>query len=233
MVDLKLNQHAISAGFAETGGCIDLNECVMGTHECGSTQICINIPGSYICECQRKNDGFVRRGKECFVHEFYEHNEAAFNSLGRGGKPSWLSGIGRQWDLPIQQAQSDYSAGMIQFLVNHLFPEGTKWDKFTISSPPSGKSTTSALLHTAIYSKSFQNTPDLGPWQCSFDVCHECLDGGKQLEKQNPNDGGGERLMNVIRETDGEWSFRAAASTSMVSFLLYQYHQYSVTNEVM
>ena len=39
----------------------EINECAEGTHQCDSTQICINTVGSYNCSCESEyclaNDG--------------------------------------------------------------------------------------------------------------------------------------------------------------------------------
>uniref|UniRef100_A0A8C2YPV2 Nidogen 2 n=2 Tax=Chinchilla lanigera TaxID=34839 RepID=A0A8C2YPV2_CHILA len=32
--------------------CADVNECATGYHRCGPNSVCINLPGSYRCECQ-------------------------------------------------------------------------------------------------------------------------------------------------------------------------------------
>lgn len=42
----------------ENGGCIDVDECATGRHQCTSNQFCINNDGSYKClECDRSCDG--------------------------------------------------------------------------------------------------------------------------------------------------------------------------------
>ncbi|XP_017783633.1 PREDICTED: fibulin-1-like isoform X2 [Nicrophorus vespilloides] len=35
----------------EGNKCIDINECIRGTHSCSSTQICKNYPGYHVCSC--------------------------------------------------------------------------------------------------------------------------------------------------------------------------------------
>ncbi|XP_077909819.1 nidogen-2 isoform X3 [Halichoerus grypus] len=32
--------------------CVDVNECATGFHRCGPNSVCINLPGSYRCECR-------------------------------------------------------------------------------------------------------------------------------------------------------------------------------------
>ncbi|XP_027697430.1 nidogen-2 isoform X2 [Vombatus ursinus] len=32
--------------------CFDINECATGSHLCGHNSVCVNLPGSYRCECQ-------------------------------------------------------------------------------------------------------------------------------------------------------------------------------------
>uniref|UniRef100_A0A8C9UTS2 Nidogen-2 n=1 Tax=Spermophilus dauricus TaxID=99837 RepID=A0A8C9UTS2_SPEDA len=32
--------------------CVDVNECATGFHRCGPNSVCINLPGSYKCECR-------------------------------------------------------------------------------------------------------------------------------------------------------------------------------------
>jgi hypothetical protein len=43
----------------------DLNECLLGTYQCNSTQTCSNQPGSYDCVCgtNQVDDGGICRGK--------------------------------------------------------------------------------------------------------------------------------------------------------------------------
>lgn len=45
------------------GSCVDVDECVAGSHECASDQVCRNTPGAYVCECAK---GFLMNGnREC------------------------------------------------------------------------------------------------------------------------------------------------------------------------
>uniref|UniRef100_A0A8C6TAA3 Fibulin 2 n=1 Tax=Neogobius melanostomus TaxID=47308 RepID=A0A8C6TAA3_9GOBI len=37
---------------AQGDACVDVDECLVGSHRCGAGQICHNLPGSYRCECQ-------------------------------------------------------------------------------------------------------------------------------------------------------------------------------------
>ncbi|KAM5235573.1 LOW QUALITY PROTEIN: nidogen-2 [Ctenodactylus gundi] len=32
--------------------CVDVNECAAGSHRCGPSSVCVNLPGSYRCECR-------------------------------------------------------------------------------------------------------------------------------------------------------------------------------------
>lgn len=34
---------------SEHGGCIDVDECAAGNHECGKNEFCVNNDGSYEC----------------------------------------------------------------------------------------------------------------------------------------------------------------------------------------
>jgi hypothetical protein len=76
-----------------------------------------------------------------------------------------------------------------------------------------------AYLHTAIFSNSYQSTPDLGPFQCGAQICHDCSswDGYPSVTK-NPQDGGGMRRIIVIDKSQGNLIFRATASTSKASW---------------
>lgn len=200
-------------GYANADGCIDHDECLLGTHDCGRTQYCRNLPGSYQCLCNER--GFQRRGRECFVGGFYEDNKDSFRLF--GWKPTSTQGLAREWDLPMLQNDPKYSAGMMQFLVNHQPPNKvhTHWDKYTISPSDSEKRARTAYLHTAIFSQSHQNTPDLGPFKCGAQVCHDCLEWDEySYVTKNPEDGGGFRRVVVIDKSSGSLAFRAAASTS-------------------
>jgi cysteine-rich repeat protein len=207
------------SGYSNADGCIDLDECLLGTHGCGRTQYCVNYPGSYDCVCE--NPFFERRGRECFVGRFYEDNKDILRLLGGGAKASSLQGFVREWDLPMLQNNPEYSAGMMQFLVNHQPPnkQSTQWDKFSISPSALDNNNRNAYLHTAIFSKSYQSTPDLGPYQCGAQICHDCLSwDGYPYETKNPQDGGGMRRIIVIDKSEGNLTFRAAASTSEASW---------------
>lgn len=46
------------------GQCVDVDECLRGTHRCYNRQYCRNTEGSYICECQRGYT-FNRVSKQC------------------------------------------------------------------------------------------------------------------------------------------------------------------------
>jgi cysteine-rich repeat protein len=207
------------SGYANADGCTDLDECLLGTHDCGRTQYCVNYPGSHDCLCE--NPFFVRRGRECFVGRFYEDNKDIFRLLGGGEKASSLQGFAREWDLPMLQNDPKYSAGMMQFLVNHQPPnkQSTQWDKFSISPSVHDKKNRNAYLHTAIFSKSYQSTPDLGPYQCGAQICHDCSSwDGYPSVTRNPQDGGGMRKIIVIDKSQGNLTFRATASTSKASW---------------
>ncbi|XP_037359235.1 nidogen-2 isoform X1 [Talpa occidentalis] len=42
-----------ASGYQGTGrSCVDVNECATGFHRCGPNSVCINLPGSYRCECR-------------------------------------------------------------------------------------------------------------------------------------------------------------------------------------
>ena len=200
-------------GYAEGEGCIDLDECEMGVHDCGQTQTCVNWPGSYWCKCNR--DGFQRSGRECFIGGFYEDNQAGFTLLGRSGKPTWTQGLARQWQLPMLHATADMSTGVIQFLVNHRLPQGTRWESFSISPPESDPTSQTAYVHTAVYNLNAQQVEKFGPWECSPEVCHDCIDqAGELFVQKDPQDGGGKRKVAVVKQPRGLLAFRAAASTS-------------------
>ncbi|XP_063897763.1 fibulin-1 isoform X1 [Helicoverpa armigera] len=47
------------------GNCVDIDECTFGQHSCKNTEVCVNKPGGYICECMA---GFRREpGGYCVV----------------------------------------------------------------------------------------------------------------------------------------------------------------------
>ncbi|CBZ50632.1 fibrillin 1, related [Neospora caninum Liverpool] len=52
-------------GLAAGEGCVDINECATGSHDCDTrTTVCIDLPGSYKCECK---PGFLTapNGRTC------------------------------------------------------------------------------------------------------------------------------------------------------------------------
>ncbi|XP_019575371.2 EGF-containing fibulin-like extracellular matrix protein 1 isoform X1 [Rhinolophus sinicus] len=42
--------------------CQDIDECAAGTHNCRSDQVCINLRGSFACQCP---PGYQKRGEQC------------------------------------------------------------------------------------------------------------------------------------------------------------------------
>ncbi|XP_023572248.1 EGF-containing fibulin-like extracellular matrix protein 1 isoform X3 [Octodon degus] len=42
--------------------CQDIDECVTGTHNCRADQVCINLRGSFTCQCL---PGYQKRGEQC------------------------------------------------------------------------------------------------------------------------------------------------------------------------
>ena len=45
-----------------SNGCVDIDECATGTHDCAVAAICTNTPGSFSCACR---EGWVGDGKTC------------------------------------------------------------------------------------------------------------------------------------------------------------------------
>ncbi|XP_067845132.1 EGF-containing fibulin-like extracellular matrix protein 1 isoform X1 [Heptranchias perlo] len=60
-----LPQHRCTRGFAlnEQNQCKDIDECVLGNHNCGPELTCINTRGSFSCRCSQ---GYQKRGDQCF-----------------------------------------------------------------------------------------------------------------------------------------------------------------------
>ena len=55
-------------GFEEDGrdrasGCVDIDECALGQHDCAMEADCVNQQGSFGCVCR---PGYVGNGQECF-----------------------------------------------------------------------------------------------------------------------------------------------------------------------
>lgn len=40
----------------------DIDECASGTHNCREDQVCINLRGSFTCQCL---PGYQKRGEQC------------------------------------------------------------------------------------------------------------------------------------------------------------------------
>ncbi|XP_075391842.1 EGF-containing fibulin-like extracellular matrix protein 1 isoform X2 [Tenrec ecaudatus] len=53
-----------AAGYeqSEHNVCQDIDECTAGTHNCRSDQVCINLRGSFACQCL---PGYQKRGEQC------------------------------------------------------------------------------------------------------------------------------------------------------------------------
>ena len=47
---------------------LDIDECVVGSHDCGPNARCINIPGSFTCACNQgySGDGFTCKGRASY-----------------------------------------------------------------------------------------------------------------------------------------------------------------------
>ncbi|XP_013010112.1 nidogen-2 [Cavia porcellus] len=58
---------ACAPGYQGDGrSCEDVNECATGYHRCGPNSVCINLPGSYRCEC-RSGYEFVEDQRMCVL----------------------------------------------------------------------------------------------------------------------------------------------------------------------
>ncbi len=60
---LMLQSPQCPKGYAGVG-CYDIDECVLGLDSCSANAACINLPGSYKCECY---DGYHGNGKLCIA----------------------------------------------------------------------------------------------------------------------------------------------------------------------
>ncbi|CAH0697567.1 unnamed protein product [Spodoptera exigua] len=51
--DFNLNDLHCLDGYEKdaAGNCVDTDECALGQHACKNTEVCMNRPGGYICEC--------------------------------------------------------------------------------------------------------------------------------------------------------------------------------------
>lgn len=47
---------------SEHNVCQDIDECTAGTHNCRADQVCINLRGSFACQCP---PGYQKRGEQC------------------------------------------------------------------------------------------------------------------------------------------------------------------------
>ena len=51
--------------------CVDIDECIRGTHNCHSDATCTNTEASFTCQC---NDGYDGDGVTCSGKRFYARN---------------------------------------------------------------------------------------------------------------------------------------------------------------
>ncbi|XP_070235650.1 EGF-containing fibulin-like extracellular matrix protein 1 isoform X2 [Bos mutus] len=68
---------------SEHNVCQDIDECTAGTHNCRADQVCINLRGSFACQCP---PGYQKRGEQCVdINECDASNQCAqqcYNILG-------------------------------------------------------------------------------------------------------------------------------------------------------
>ena len=222
--ECRCSQGFVGSGYTKLDGCTDVDECILGSHICGRTQTCVNIPSSFYCQCNRET--FERKGAECFAPNFYRENAMGLNIFGssvidqegerayQSGKPSWLQGLARLWDVPDSSA--GFSVGMMQLLVNHAREKfATQWSDFRFSPQDSEMTMNRAYMLTAVYSEGNLSTSDLSLWECSPDACPDCRDSfSDPYTKNDPNDGGGARMISVVKKLTGLLEFPASLSTS-------------------
>ncbi|XP_072843227.2 EGF-containing fibulin-like extracellular matrix protein 1 isoform X1 [Pogona vitticeps] len=55
-------QCAVGYEATDHATCQDIDECATGTHSCSSDQICVNLRGSFTCQCPA---GYQKRGDQC------------------------------------------------------------------------------------------------------------------------------------------------------------------------
>lgn len=50
--DLRFWNALVSSVLSVLVCCLDVNECAIGFHRCGPNSVCVNLVGSYRCECR-------------------------------------------------------------------------------------------------------------------------------------------------------------------------------------
>ncbi|XP_077189620.1 EGF-containing fibulin-like extracellular matrix protein 1 [Paroedura picta] len=55
-------QCAVGYQASDHNVCQDIDECTAGTHNCRSDQLCLNLRGSFVCQC---SPGYQKRGDQC------------------------------------------------------------------------------------------------------------------------------------------------------------------------
>jgi hypothetical protein len=72
------------SGYSDRDGCTDVNECNDNTHDCGTSQRCLNSFGSFFCECKERS--FEAKQSECYASGFWQTNMPLLQAFGFQGE---------------------------------------------------------------------------------------------------------------------------------------------------
>jgi hypothetical protein len=72
------------SGYSDRDGCTDVNECNDNTHDCGTSQRCLNSFGSFFCECKERSS--EAKQSECYARGFWQSNKPLLQAFGFQGE---------------------------------------------------------------------------------------------------------------------------------------------------